>query len=115
MASGGWRVHPLDEMDPAGASAAVSTTGYGGVNMPRMSNAGSKNRSENPSSLEQAYWSGMRKRMGLSRLSTENEAESEDRKREEVKLSVLLVLLLMKLSYFSTKPDTESEDTKYKK
>ena len=86
MASGSWRVHPLDEMDPVGASAAVSSTVYGGVNMARVKNAGSKNKTEHSSSLEQAYWSGMRKRMGLSRLDTEHEAESEDRKHEQVKV-----------------------------
>lgn len=88
MASASWRVHPLDEMDPAGASAAVSTVGYGGVNMPGLNKAGSKSKGENAPSLEQAYWSGMRKRVGLSGLNTEAEADSEELKYERVRKSV---------------------------
>ncbi|KAL8615580.1 hypothetical protein ACOMHN_016157 [Nucella lapillus] len=88
MASGGWRVHPAEDLSMAGASAAVSTSGYGGVHMPSMKRK-DKDKLENPSSLEQAYWSGMRKRMGLSSLDKE-EAESEDRRYEQLRKRMAL-------------------------
>ncbi|XP_076461799.1 transient receptor potential cation channel subfamily M member 8-like [Babylonia areolata] len=77
MATGGWRVHPTEEMSMA-RSSAVSAISHGGISMPHLKNKAPRNES----SLEQAYWSGMRKRMGLSGLDKEESAESEERKYE---------------------------------
>jgi hypothetical protein len=78
----------------SGAAAAISTSNYGGLHMPKlqkrdtitsMSPVTTKEKSEQQkSSLEQAYWSGMRKRAGLSSLTNTEAVESETQKYEQV-------------------------------
>lgn len=77
----------MQEMEPSGASAAISTSSYGGIHMPGIMNRASKSKTETSSSMETAYWSGRRKQLGLSRLDVEKESETtENEKYDQVGL-----------------------------
>ena len=103
MASGGWRVHPIEEMEATGAAAAVSSSSYGGISMNLMKKE--KERAENASSMEQAYWSGMRRRMGLH--TKENENNSEVRQYEQVRVSSFVFSVVTKNKQMKTLTRTE--------
>ncbi|KAK6185074.1 hypothetical protein SNE40_007394 [Patella caerulea] len=63
--SGGWRVHPADEMN-------ISAINYGGPSMSKMSYSESQDPYRYRSStLEDAKWSDMRKKTGLPRFTKE--------------------------------------------
>ncbi|KAK7109045.1 hypothetical protein V1264_013161 [Littorina saxatilis] len=81
LGSANWRVHPMQEMEPSGASAAISTSSYGGIHMPGIMNRASKSKTETSSSMETAYWSGRRKQLGLSRLDVEKESETTENEK----------------------------------